>query len=309
MLASLAAGGIAAGGDTQPPPPLSDESVSLFDRAIRPITSPTLFDLPVPRSQVHPLFMYQSLPNSVRTVLGDLPVGGDLQVYALQLELALGERFSLVAAKDGYINLSPDATLADADGWANLSAGFKYAFLYRPETGLAAAVNLQVEVPTGNTDVMQGSGDGVAIPSLSFLKVWQRWQLAENLGLRIPFDSGAESTMLHYNVHVSYALTDRLFPLIEASYFRVLDEGDGGRRFNRHVGGLVPGVAAFEGGDLVNLGASNANLARDLVTMGVGFRYRLTDGIDLGVAYEFPLTDEKENLMESRLTVDATIRF
>ena len=279
-----------------------------FDAAIRPITSPTLFDLAVPRTQAHAIFMYQNMPDTMRTTLGDLPLGGDLQVYALQLELALSDRFSLVAAKDGYVNLDPDATFSDADGWANLSAGFKYAFLYNPEEALASALNLQIEVPTGNTDVFQGEGDGAAIPSISILKLWDRLQLAGNLGFKIPFDNGAESTTMHYNAHISYAVTDRFSPLLEVNYFRVLDEGNGGRRFDDQVGGLVPAVATFEGGDLVNLGAANVS-NKDLVTLGVGFRYRLTDSIDVGAAYEIPLTDEEENLMESRITVDATIRF
>ncbi|MGI9242097.1 MAG: transporter [Verrucomicrobiales bacterium] len=283
-------------------------AVNPFDAAIRPITSPTLFDLAVPRTQAHAIFMYQNHPDKLRTTLGDLPVGGDLQVYALQLEIALSDKFSLVAAKDGYIDFKPDATLSKSNGWANISAGFKYAFLYRPEDALASAFNLQIEVPTGNSSVFQGEGDGAAVPSVSFLKLWDRWQLAGNLGFKIPFDNGAESTTLHYNAHFSYAVTDRFSPLLEVNYFRVLDEGNGGRRFNDQVGGLVPSVATFEGGDLINFGASNVS-NKDLVTLGVGFRYRLTETIDFGAAYEIPLTEEEENLMESRITIDATIRF
>jgi len=282
--------------------------VNPFDAAIRPITSPTLFDLAVPRTQAHAIFMYQNHPDKLRTTLGDLPVGGDLQVYALQLELALSDRFSLVAAKDGYIDFKPDATLSKASGWANISAGFKYAFLYSPEDALASAFNLQIEVPTGNTDVFQGEGDGAAIPSISLLKLWDRFQFATNLGFKIPFDNGAESTTFHYNAHFSYAVTDRFSPLLEVNYFRVLDEGNGGRRFNDQVSGLVPAVATFEGGDLINFGAANVS-NKDLVTLGAGFRYRLTDNMDVGAAYEIPLTEEEENLMESRITIDATIRF
>ena len=219
------------------------------------------------------------------------------------------DRFSLVAAKDGYAVMSPDATLSDEEGWANLSAGFKYAFLYNPEDALAAAFNLQIEVPTGNTNVFQGEGDGVAIPSISVLKLWDRLQFASTFGFKFPFDTDTESIMLNYHAHFSYALTDRFFPLIELSYFNVLDEGDGGRRFHDQVGGFVPAVATFEGGDLFNLGASNADWNEHFVSMAFGFRYRLTDNIDLGAAYEIPLTDEEESLMDSRITVDATIRF
>ena len=150
--------------------------------------------------------------------------------------------------------------------------------------------------------------DGAAIPSISLLKLWDRVQFAENIGFKIPFDNGAESTTFHYNAHLSYQATDRFSPLIELNYFRVLDEGDGGRRFNHQAGGLVPAIATFEGGDLVNFGAGNVS-NKDLVTLGVGFRYKVSDGFDIGAAYEIPLTEEEENLMESRITVGATIRF
>ena len=280
-----------------------------FDRAISPVTSPTLFDLAVPRSQIRPLFIYHKFPNSVRTTLGDLPVGGDLEVYALQLEIAINERWSIVASKDGYIDHNPDATLTKTDGWANLSAGLKYAFIYRPEDAFAAALNLQIEVPTGTRSVWQGEGDGVAIPAISVLKMWDRLQFAGNLGFKLPFDTNAESTMFHTNAHLSYAVTDKFIPLLEVNWYRALKSGDGGKRFDDQVGGAVPAVIEFEGGDLVNFGAANALANKDIVTLGAGFRYRFTDNIDVGAAYEIPLTTEEESLYDSRVTVDMSIRF
>ena len=301
-------------GEVMPPevteeviPVASDENP--FDRAIRPITSPTLFDLAVPRTQLHPIFMYQSLPSSVNTTLGNLDVDGDFQLYALQLEYALSDQFSLVALKDGYIDLNPDSTLSEETGFANLAAGFKWAFLYDPAEEFAVSLTTQVEIPTGNSDVFQGTGDGAIIPSLSLLKLYDRFQFSDTLGIRIPFDQDEESTTMFFSAHLSYALTDRIFPLIEFNYFHVLDEGDGGRRFNDQVGGAVPAVAEFEGGDLINLGASNASSNRSLATLGLGLRFRATDNIDLGAAYEFPLTDDKDNLMDSRITIDLVYRF
>jgi hypothetical protein len=75
------------------------------------------------------------------------------------------------------------------------------------------------------------------------------------------------------------------------------------------VGGLVPAVLQSEGGDLFNLGAVNAEDNRDFVTAAVGFRSRLSDSVDVGVAYEIPLTDEKNGLMDERITVDLIWTF
>jgi len=290
-------------------PMIPEPDANPFADARRPISNPTLFDLALPQTGIHPIFAYHRLPGSINTELGELPLGGDVEVYALQLEYAFGERFSFIAMKDGYIDLNPDATLSDADGWANLAAGFKYAFLYDKETATAASFSLMVEAPTGNTDVFQGSGDGALLPAISMVKLWDKLQLAGALGMKVPFNTDAESTSAFTSVHLSYALTDRLFPLIEVNYFRVLDAGDGGQRFNGQVGGAVPSVVRFEGGDLFNLGASNADQNRDFVSLAAGFRFRLTDNIDLGAAYELPLTDAEDSLMESRMTVDAVIRF
>ena len=280
-----------------------------FERAIRPITNPALFDLAVPRTQLHPFVMHQRLSRSIQTRAGDLDLGGDFQLYGLQLEYAFNDRFSLTALKDGYIDLNPDHTLSEETGFANLTAGFKWVCLLDAEDKLAISLSGQVEVPTGNSDVFQGTGDGAIIPTISVLKLYDRFQFAESLGVRLPFDNDEESTMLFYSAHVSYQLTETLFPLIELNYFRVLDEGDGGRRFNSQVGGAVPAVADFEGGDLINLGAANASENRDLLTLGLGMRWRINDHVDFGAAYEIPLTDKSANLMRSRITADFVYRF
>ena len=96
-----------------------------FADARRPISNPTLFDLALPGTNVHPIFLHHRLPDSISP---GLTVGGDVQLYALQFEIALNERLSIVAVKDGYVEMNPDSTLSDESGFANLGAGLKYAF-------------------------------------------------------------------------------------------------------------------------------------------------------------------------------------
>lgn len=281
-----------------------------FDRAIRPISNPTLFDLAVPRTQVHAIFMDQSMPGTIETALGNLPLGGDHQLYALQFEYALNDRLSINAVKDGYIVFDPDNTFTDAEGFANVGAGLKYAWLLRPETGLASNIQLLYEIPMGNTRVWQGAGDGIITPSVSTLKLAGRWQFANQFGFRIPIDNNFESSMFYTSAHVSYQLCDWIRPLAEINWFHVLDAGNGAPRFSRQVGGAVPAVANFEGGDLINLGSANAGLNRNFVTGAVGFRITPPGKpYNFGVAWETPLTDENASLMENRLTVDMVYKF
>jgi hypothetical protein len=82
-------------------------------------------------------------------------------------------------------------------------------------------------------------------------------------------------------------------PLVELNWFHVLDAGDGTGNFPSQVGGAVPAVLEFEGGDVFNLGAVNSGANRDFVTAAFGFRARLTDSVNVGAAYEIPLTNER----------------
>lgn len=280
-----------------------------FSEARRPITNIVNFDLPIPRSSVRPIYMYHAFPEQVNTTLGPVPLGGDLQLFAVQAELALSDRLSLVAAKDGYIVFNPDGTLFnDAEGFADLALGPKYTFYLDEGNGWAAAGKLILELPMGADRVWQGNGS-TAMPSVSVMKLMDEWQFLGMMGLTLPFDMDEESTLFMQSYHVSYSLMeDRIFPLLELNHFHVIDAGQGNANFMPQAGGLVPGVAQFEGGDLVNLGSQNSG-GSDVFTMAVGVRGRLMEGTDCGIAWEFPLTDEEDNLMESRITVDIDFSF
>jgi len=279
-----------------------------FEQARRPISNPTLFDLALPTTNVRPIFLHHSLPDQINTTTGKLDFGGDVQLYALQFEIALNDRLSIVATKDGYVDMNFDNTLEDSSGFANLGGGLKYAFLLDPVSKTAVSGSLTFEFPTGNSDVLQGEGKGLANLIVSGLKLVDDWQFAGGVGLQVPF-SDEQSTTSWVSAHASYEVTPWFIPLVELNWFHVLDAGDGSGNFGDHAGGDVPAIVEFEGGDLFNIGATNAGDNRDFVSAAVGFRSRITDSITTGVAYELPLTDEDNSLMESRVTVDLIWRF
>lgn len=305
LLGSFALAGTVAIDPIAPAPIASSDG---FAQARRPISNPTLFDLALPTTNVHPIFMYHSLPDQINTQLGNLDVGGDVQLYALQFEFAINERFSIVATKDGYVDMNPDDTLSKGNGWANLGAGVKYAFLLDPVSGTALSGTVTFELPTGNSDVFQGEGDGSVNLILSGLKLVNNWQFAGGLGFQIPFGN-EQSTEGWLSAHVSYEVNKWFIPLAEINWFHVIDSGDGIGNYPDQVGGAVPAVANFEGGDLFNLGAVNADENKDFVSAAFGFRSRLTDCVDVGAAYEIPLTNDKSGLMDDRITVDLVWTF
>ncbi|MFC7339012.1 transporter [Haloferula chungangensis] len=286
------------------------ETTNGLEDAIRPMTNPTLFDLAVPTTNIHAIAMYHKLPNYVNTTIGGVPMGGHVEVYALQAELAFNERFSLVATKDGYVRVRPDTQplWSQESGFANIAAGAKYAFIYDPENAFALSGTATFEVPTGNHDVFQGEGDGAINLILSTVKVWDKFQVAAGAGAHLEFsDQLSDSSFV--SVHASYEVTPWFIPLVELNWFHVLSTGDGRFNYFDQAGGAVPAVATFEGNDLLNFGASNASQNRDLVTAAIGFRSHLCKDVDLGLAYELPLTDANDGIIEDRWTLDLVWKF
>ncbi|HMP77780.1 MAG TPA: hypothetical protein PKE12_15905 [Kiritimatiellia bacterium] len=281
-------------------------AVAVGGEWIRPITSPTLVDSPEVGTSIHPIVIHQVHPDKLDTTLGRVPAGGDFQVYAVQFEYAFNGNLSLIAVKDGYIDFNPDETLSKEEGFADLAAGLKYVFK-RTEDCVASA-KLVVELPTGDDEVWQGNGKGAIDPAVAFAKKNGAWQFNGTLGGVIALDD-ERSTMLYDSWHLSYAATPKFFPLVELNHMYVLDAGDGGKRFDVQAAGGVPSIAKFEGGDLVNFGASNADENEHFVSLAVGARYRLSESIDLGAAYEIPLTEKEASLMEYRVTVDLVWRL
>jgi hypothetical protein len=293
---------------TQTTTPTTPTPADGFADARRPISNPTLFDLALPTTNVHPLFLYHALPDRINTRLGSLELGGDVELYALQFEIAINERLSIVATKDGYVDMNPDNTLSNESGWANLGAGLKYAFILDPVSRTALSGTMTFEIPTGNSDVFQGEGDGALNLIVSGLKLVDNWQFAGGAGLIIPF-SDEQSTSSWLSAHASYQVCKWFTPLVEINWFHVIDTGDGTGNYPSQVGGAVPAVIDFEGGDLFNLGAENGDENRDFVSLAMGFRSRITDSIDIGAAYEIPLTDDEDSLMKERVTVDLVWKF
>ena len=285
-------------------------TTSGFENARRPISNPTLFDLALPSTNVHFIAMYHRLPDYVNSTIGQLPMGGDVQVYALQFEIALNERLSIVATKDGYVDINPDTQplWRDESGFANIAAGLKYAFIYDPESSTAVSGTMTFEFPTGNHEVFQGDGDGAANLIVSGLKLWDDFQLAGAAGVHLPFD-GQMATTSFMSAHASYEVCSLFIPLLEVNWHHVLETGNGRPNFFAQAGGAVPVVATFEGMDLLNFGASNASQNRDFVTAALGFRSRLTEDLDLGFAYEIPLTNTNDGIMDDRFTLDLLWTF
>ena len=283
------------------------ESENPFARFIKPVTNPVYFDEAQNVSYVHVVNAYQDLPKRINTKLGRVPLDGYLNLTAVRITYALNEKFSLIAAKDGYISFKPDNTLNNEYGWGDIAAGVKGALYYCPQDEFIVSGKLLFEFSQGSGNVFQGNGDGNAAPSVTFLKGCDKWQFMGTLGMIIPFNAKEESMEVYQSYHVSYAVTPRFFPLIELNHFCVARQAD--------RDALVPSIAKFEGGDVINLGSKNGLDHRNFITGAIGFRYRLFEqasvfkNLDFGFAYELPLTNPNNGLMQRRYTADLVLHF
>ena len=276
---------------------MSFASSDPFDRFIKPVTNPVYFDEATNRSYVNIVHALQQLPNHINTNAGRLPLDGTLNVTATRINFAVNDRLSIIAAKAGYVDFDPDATLDSGNGYLDIGAGLKYAFILDPDDEFVLSGKVLFEFSNGSRDVFQGNGDGNVAPSLTFLKGAGNFQFMGTVGGIIPFQHNDESTLLYTSWHASYNIADEFFPLVELNYFRVIRNG------HRNP------ITRWEGGDVINLGSNDGTSHRNFVTIAVGARYRVFDRLDFGFAYETPLTTHNNGLMQNRYTFDFVFYF
>jgi hypothetical protein len=199
--------------------------------------------------------------------------GGQGQVAAVQLRLALTSQLQLVAYKDGIVFL--DTPLIEEDGWNDIGAGLKFNFWQDFENQFHAAVGVGYEFPWGDADVLQN--DANARFWLSADKGFDRFHLGATLNFLIETgddDALGNSDRFMWNLRADYYACEWFSPVLNFNGYHALDDEDE--------------VVPFSGIDLANLGGGD-----DVVTIGIGGEFRpIPDSPNLGIraAYETPLT-------------------
>lgn len=254
--------------------------------AINPVANPLFFESPLIESEARPLFIYHNIDDDF--------IGGFVRVYAAQLRWAVTERLAIIATKDGYIQTRSDA-LSGEDGWADIAAGLKYALIDDPDNQFILTPGVKFELPTGQTRVFQGNGDGEFDVFVSSMKGFDKFHVTGSLGARLPVNWSEETSSLHYSLQLDYQTCKYFTPFVVMNGFTVLSEADG------------PAFGKIEGYDVINFGASDAG-GRTQITAGLGFRSRVWEHLDLGFAYESGVTSPK-GLFDDRFTFDARIPF
>lgn len=257
---------------------------SCYNDFISPMTNPVFFEDPRTLSEVRLIFLNQKVPLAVG--------GGDLQLYALQVRAALNDRVSIIANKTGYITSTNP--LID-DGWADIAAGLKVNLLKNPETQRLLSAGFTFELTSGSAQSLQGNGDGVLNLFGTYgEQVGSHAHWLSAMGVALPLDDDAESTLFYWSNHLDYHLGGGLYVLGEVNWYDYLSAGAGG----------IPGI---EGGDLFNFGSAGV-AGNDIVTAAIGLKAKPYDDMEVGVAWEVPVTNRRD-VLDNRLTVDVILRY
>lgn len=267
-----------------------------FDDFISPMINFVHFEDPRNVTELRPIFVNHWVPNRIGN---NIDAGGSIQLYAMQFRVALTDRLSLIAVKDGFIVDETNGTLGTllSDGWADVTAGLKYNLLRDVQSGTLASVGATYEIPIGSTRALQDIGDG---EFHLFVTGGQRLldgnaHVLSSLGYRLPVDDSLQTSAIHWSNHLDFRLTDRAYIFTELAWWHWT--GDAAE-------GADIGIA---GQDLFNLFASDV-VGNDLVTQNVGMKYKPSGNLEAGLAYEFPLTAFKD-VVDSRLQAELIFRY
>jgi len=260
---------------------------------VPPVSNPVLNETPFITTEVRPIYLYNDLPDNVP--LSGVQ-GGNINMWAVQLRVALTDRLGFIANKDGYADVNLNVPGLDDDGFANLGFGFKYALISDPKQETIVTAGLTYEAPTGRLKAgpfwWQGNGDGFLIPFVTAAKSFNKVGLQAMVGGKFALDGDTNASWFNYALHMDYEILPNFFPLVEFNGFVPIDEAN-----------LTP--FAFEGLDLVSIGGSNVS---SVVSFAVGSRFKIMDHLMVGIAYEIPLTDD-EDILDWRLTTDLVIYY
>lgn len=263
-------------------------------RYVPPLTNPIWNETPYITTEARPFYFHHELPE------GFVSDGGDVDLVALQLRLAITERLGFIATKDGYADFDFDSVLPDESGFANITAGFKYALITLPEDEGILTAGLRYEIPINDLQSggieLQGAGDGFLDAFVTGAWAFGKLGLQGSVGANFALNTDKDTSFLHYSAHADYELLPGLFPIIEVNGFTPFNNG---KRLTGALGDV-------DGVDVLNFGSEDRGTT---ITFGGGARYRLNDHFQFGLGAETPVTDKDDTIFDYRVYVDVVASF
>jgi hypothetical protein len=256
-----------------------------FTDFISPMTNPVFFEDPRTLTEARIIYLHHKVPRGA--------LGGEVNLFAVQLRAAINDRLSIIATKDGFI--TSNHPLID-DGWADIAAGLKYNLWADYEAQRLVTAGFTYEFPVGSTRTLQGNGDGLVNLFLSAGAEFGKNHWVTGTGFLLPTDGVEESSLWFWSNHLDRRIgCTNLYFLGEVNWYHYLS---GGRAF---------ALAPIEGGDLFNLGTVGV-AGHSIVTGAFGLKYKPSDRVELGIAWEKPVS-KRRDVLDDRLTLDCILRY
>ncbi len=266
------------------------EGPTKHKRYVPPIANPLFNETPYITTEIRFIHQYTDIAPTFAST------GGNINLYAAEVRVALTERLGFIASKDGFANANFKAGLDDDEGLANISVGFKYALHSDAKANSIFTVGVEYEPPTGTLVTsgirLQGNGSGFVDIFATGSKAFGKLGLQGSFGPNIAIDSDDNSSLFHYSATANYEIYPNLFPTVEFNGYANIGNG------NRTAGD-------FEGADILNFGSTDSG---NIALVAAGVRYVVNDNIRLGGNYEVPVTDRKDYI-DWRTHIDMIISF
>lgn len=267
------------------------ESDHAFDGFVGPVSNPVFSKDPRNLTEVRLLFLQNWIPSGHAVF-----PNGNYQVYAAQARVALTDRLTLIADKDGYGVINPENG-DQQDGWLNIAAGLKYLLIRDVENQFLLSLGAQYELQSGEAQVFQSQGSGqLAAFATAGKEFWGNAHFVGTIGHSFPMDRVYNTGFLYTDLHLDYGLWNWFYPLVELNWFHYTSGGNWG----------IP-HAVGEGDGHINFGTSGMN-GDNLVTIAIGAKAKLNRHVDLGIAWETPISN-REDLIADRITSELILRY
>ena len=203
---------------------LGDEP-NKHSRYVPPIANPLFNETPYITTELRLVHQYTDIHSDW------VSAGGNINLYAAQVRVALTKKIGFIATKDGFANANFKATLDDEDGFANISAGFKYAVHSNPNENSLLTVGIEFEPPTGTLVSsgirLQGNGSGFLDLFATGSKVFNNGLGVQgSLGSNIAVDGDHDSSLFHYSITANYEIFSNLFPSVEFNSYSTISKGN-----------------------------------------------------------------------------------
>ena len=262
-----------------------------FEHFYDPVGNPIYFESPFNSTQLRLLYLHHDFPNGSQ--LG----GGDANVYAAQVRVALTERLGFIATKDGYTDMNA-RILPSGDGWNDFAIGAKYVFIADQANDFVLTGGMRWTWENGSREILNGYTQELS-PFVSVAKGWDRFHFIGDVTGRIPMDRHDGNHILQWDLHFDYEIAPEALPgfapMFEVHGLHYLSDGD---QTPLAVGGL----------DYSNIGSTDV-AGSAVIWGGVGFRWKLTPHMSIGSTFEFPFHNPDTDIMDNRVTVDLALTW